>query len=96
LASETVRVSRETKRLLEELRARIVLETGRRPSIQEIVDAAVAIAAERRDELLRRLGAWRPLTVEEAERLLEEHEISLPCSDVVEDMERALYGERHR
>ena len=66
-ASETVRVSSITRRRLEELRARLVLETGRRYTIQEIVDAAVAVAARMRDELLRELGGWKPLRREEAE-----------------------------
>lgn len=91
--SETVRVSRHTRRRLEELRARLVLETGRRYTIQELVDAAVALAARMRDELLRELGAWSPLSPEEAEKLLDEHTVELPVDDVEEDIDKVLYGE---
>jgi len=91
-ASETVRVSSHTKRVLEELRARLTLETGRRLSLQELVDAAVAVAARRRNELLRELGLWRPLSREEAERLLDELTIDADVEDVEEDLDRVLYG----
>lgn len=92
-ASETVRVSRETRRLLERLRASLALETGRRVTIQEIVDAAVSIAARRREELLRELGGWRPLAREEAERLLDELAIDADVEDVEKDLREALYGD---
>ena len=92
-ASETVRVSSITRRRLEELRARLVLETGRRYTIQEIVDAAVAVAARMRDELLRELGVWKPLRREEAEKLLDTYSVDIPVEDVEEDIDRVLYGE---
>ena len=92
-ASETVRVSRRTRRLLERLRASVALETGRKVTLQEIVDAAVAVAARRREELLRELGAWRPLPREEAERLLDELAIDADVEDVEKDLREALYGD---
>ncbi len=92
-ASETVRVSRRTRQLLERLRASVTLETGRKVTIQEIVDAAVSIAARRREELLRELGAWRPLAREEAERLLDELAIDADVEDVERDLREALYSD---
>ncbi|ABM80520.1 hypothetical protein [Hyperthermus butylicus] len=86
-------MSRITRQRLEELRARLVLETGKRYTIQEIVDAAVAIAARMRDELLRELGAWEPLSRDEAEKLLDMYSIDLPVEDVEEDIDKVLYGE---
>jgi len=93
VVSETVRISGSARKLLEELRARIVLETGKRITLQDIVDAAIHLASRRRDELLRELGLWRPLSRREAEKLLDEHTIGLEVDDVERDMREVLYAE---
>ncbi len=56
------------------------------------MDAAVALAARMKDELIKELRAWKPLPREEAERLLEEHTIGLPVEDVEKDLARVLYS----
>jgi hypothetical protein len=45
-----------------------------------------------KDELLRELGAWKPLSRREAEELLDTHSIDLPVEDVEKDLGRVLYG----
>ena len=91
--AETVRISRGAKQLLEELRARLLLEAGVRVTLQELVDAAVALAAARSEELLEILGGRkRRLSPEEAERLLDELSFDGGPEDVEEDLERTLYA----
>ncbi len=91
--AETVRISRGAKQLLEELRARLLLEAGVRVTLQELVDAAVALAAARSEELVKMLGGrGRRLSLEEAERLLDELSIDGGPEDVEEDLERTLYA----
>lgn len=92
-ASETVRIGRLARRRLEELRARLSLETGRRFTLQEIVDAAILLAARMPEELMKELGLWKPLERGEAERLLAEYELDADVEDVEEDLRRVLYGE---
>jgi len=93
MGSEVIRISREAKRELERLQARLVMETGRKHSLQELVDAAIRVALRRREELLGELGEWRPLSREEAEKLLEMYSIEADVEDVEEDMKEVLYPE---
>ena len=89
----TIKVDREVKALLDELQASISSETGRRPRLQDIVAAALRVAARRREELLRELeGAeWRPMGRGEAERLLDELSFEGP-EDASERVDEALYS----
>lgn len=91
--SEVVRVSREAKRELERLQARLVIEAGRKYSLQELVDAAIRVALRRQEELLEELGEWRPLSREEAEKLLDMYSIDADVEDVEKDMKEVLYPE---
>ena len=88
-----MRVSREAKRELERLQARLVIEAGRKYSLQELVDAAIRVALRRQEELLEELGEWRPLGRGEAEKLLDMYSIDADVEDVEKDMKEVLYPE---
>ena len=90
-AAQSVKLSVEAKRLLEELQARLLLETGKRYTLQDILSAAVRLAWRRRGELLAELEGWRPLGREEAEKLLEEYSFEGP-EDASLEVDRVLYG----
>ncbi len=69
--STSVKMSEETKRLINRLQARIVLATGRKPSQQEILDQILRLASEDEEELIRRLsGVKLPLSSREIELLM--------------------------
>ncbi len=89
--AQSVKLSAEAKRLLEELQARLLLETGKRYTLQDILSAAVRLAAKRRAELLAELEGWRPLSKEEAESLLDEYSFEGPEESSLE-VDRVLYG----
>ena len=92
-AAASVKLDPASKRLLEELQARLLLETGRRYRLQDILAAAVRLAARRRDELLAELeGGWRPLTREEAERLLDKYSFDGGPEDASREIDEVLYG----
>jgi len=89
----SIKLDPESKRLLDELQARLLLETGEKHRLQDIVAAALRLAARRRGELLDELGAagWRPLPRREAERLLDE--LSFEAGeDASTSVDEALYG----
>ncbi len=88
-----MRVSREAKRELERLQARLVIEAGHKYSLQELVDAAIRVALRRQEELFEELGEWRPLSREEAEKLLDMYSIDAGVEDVEKDMKEVLYPE---
>ena len=90
-AAQSVKLSMEAKRMLEELQARLLLETGKRYTLQDILSAAVRLAARRRGELIAELEGWRPLSGEEAEKLLEEYSFEGP-EDASTEVDRVLYG----
>lgn len=88
----SVKIDAASKRLLEELQARLLLEAGERYSLQEILAAAVRLAARRRGELLAELrGGWRPMSAEEASRLIEEYGFEGP-EDASTEIDEVLYG----
>ena len=76
---QSVKIDAASKRLLEELQARLVLETGKRYRMQDILAAALWAAARRRSELIAELdGGWKPLDEREAEKLLEDYSFEGP------------------
>ncbi len=88
----SVKLDSTAKRLLEELQARILLETGVRYRLQDILAAALRLAARRRDEILAELqGGWKPLSPEEAEKLLEEYSFEGP-REASKEIDKVLYG----
>jgi hypothetical protein len=69
--STSVKMSEETKRLVDRLQARIVLATGRKPSQQEILDQILRLASEDEEDLIRRLsGVKLPLSSREIKELM--------------------------
>ncbi len=89
----TVKLSRDMRELLEKLRAEIMLKYGERLSVQSLLEAAIRLAWRRREELARELGAWKPLSREDAEKLLDEAETDLGVTETVDDIDRVVYGE---
>ena len=87
-----MKISREARRMLEELQAAAAAELGSRPRLQDIVEAALRIAWRRRRELLEELGAWKPL--EDPERLLEELSVDLGVSDSHAEIDEIVYARR--
>jgi hypothetical protein len=93
--STSVKISGESKRLIDTLQARIVIATGKKISQQELLDALVRLSTEREDEILGLIaGARLPLPPEEAEKLM-----SLPTDWGVETREEEidahLYGPKN-
>ena len=69
----SVRLSREGKELLEKLQALVEYRLGKRYSLQDVLDAAVKLAARRIAELVTELeGGGGRFSRSEAEKLLEE------------------------
>jgi hypothetical protein len=87
-----VKLDPGSKRILDELQARLLLETGRRHRLQDILAAAIRVAARRREELLRELSEeWKPLARSEAEKLLDELSFDAD-EDASTRVDEALYG----
>ncbi len=88
----SVKLPRAAKRLLEELQARIAIETGTRYNLQDILAASIRVAARHSGELIEELkGGWRPMSPEEAEKLLEELSFEGP-REASREVDRVLYG----
>ena len=67
-----MKISVESKRLIDTLQARLVITTGKKISQQELLDTLVRLTAEREDELFRLIAGVRlPLPPEEVEKLME-------------------------
>jgi len=69
--STSVKISGESKRLLDILQARLVIAIGKKISQQELLDTLVRLSAEREDELFGLIAGVRlPLPPEEFEKLM--------------------------
>ncbi|MEM2144237.1 MAG: hypothetical protein QW279_02670 [Candidatus Jordarchaeaceae archaeon] len=90
--STSVKISEESKRILEAIQARIVLKTGRKLSQQELLDMMVKSFDGRDEELIKLLGIVRfPLLPEEIEKLMEiPEDWGVETSE--EEIDRLLYG----
>ncbi len=70
--STSVKISGESKRLLDTLQAKLVIATGKKISQQELLDKLMKFSTEREDELFRLITGIRlPLPPEEIEALME-------------------------
>ncbi len=70
--STSVKISRESKRLLDKLQARLVITTGKKVSQQELLDTLMRFSTEREDEFFGLItGVRLPLPPEETEELME-------------------------
>jgi len=69
--STSVKMSGESKRLLDTLQARLVIATGKKISQQELLDTLVRLSTEREHELFGLIAGVRlPLPPEEVEKLM--------------------------
>jgi len=69
--STSVKISRESKRILDTLQAKLLLTTGKKISQQDLLDKLVRFSAERDDELFRLIAGVRlPLPPKEADKLM--------------------------
>ena len=70
--STSVKISGESKRLLDILQARLVIVTGKKISQQELLDRLMKFSTEREDEFFGLItGVRLPLPPEETEELME-------------------------
>ncbi|MFQ6095742.1 MAG: hypothetical protein ACE5NN_06330 [Candidatus Bathyarchaeia archaeon] len=66
-----MKISGDSKRLLDILQARLVIATGKKISQQELLDTLVRLSTEREDELFRLIAGVRlPLPPDEFEKLM--------------------------
>ena len=92
----SVKMSAETKKLLDRLQAKLVLSTGKKPSQEELLDTIVRLSSEREEELLARVTGVRfPFSEREAEAVMK-----LPTDwgavTREQDIDRVLYGKGTR
>lgn len=88
--STTVRIREEDKAKLDQLQAKITLETGEKPSLEEVLHRLVELGEERELELVQQAQA-RSLTDNEKEKVLEAtHDLGFPTRE--EDIDDILYG----
>lgn len=89
-----IRVSDETKELLDRLQARITLDTGEKPTLGNLVEKLAMLGFEERERLARELGvAWRPMTDEEFEAWQEDFTQDWGVETSEEEIDRVLYEE---
>jgi hypothetical protein len=70
--STSVKISGESKRLLDILQARLVIVTGKKISQQELLDRLMKFSTEREDEFFGLItGVRLPLPPEEIEELMD-------------------------
>jgi len=70
--STSVKISRESKRLLDILQARLVIATGKKISQQDLLDSLMRFSTEREDELFGLItGVRLPLPPKQIEELME-------------------------
>lgn len=70
--STSVKISGESKRLLDILQAKLVITTGKKISQQELLDKLMKFSTEREDELFRLITGIRlPLPPKKIEELME-------------------------
>lgn len=89
-----IRVSDDTKELLDRLQARITLDTGEKPTFGDLVEKLVLLGFQERERLERELGlAWRPLSAEEIEAWQEGFVEDWGVETSEEEIDRILYEE---
>ncbi|MHB8584873.1 MAG: hypothetical protein ACYDDF_03435 [Thermoplasmatota archaeon] len=85
----TVRLQDEDKRFLDELQAKILLRTGQRISLDDLLHRLVAVAEEHEDEVIVENESPR-LTEAEIRAALKPIDFGVETSE--EDIDRILYG----
>lgn len=90
----SVRISDDTKELLDRLQARITLDTGAKPTFGELLEKLVLLGFRERERLERALGAaWRPLSRAEAEAWMEKFGEDWGVETGEEEIDSILYKE---
>ncbi|GBC72172.1 hypothetical protein HRbin02_01969 [Candidatus Calditenuaceae archaeon HR02] len=92
VASESVKVRRDVKRMIDILQAEATLATGCKVSQEALLAEVVRIAVERKEELFRRLGRVRRLKDEEADEVLEAISADWGVETSEGEIDRVLYG----
>ncbi len=92
--STSVKISVESKRLLDTLQARLIIATGKKVSQQELLDTLVRLSTEREDELFSLItGVRLPLPPEEYEKLMETP-TDWGVETTEEEIDTHLYGRK--
>lgn len=87
----TVKLGRRAREELERLRARLQLESGVKPTVQELVEALIRLGWRRRGELVAELGGgWKP--VRNPEELIDSLAADLGTTDAASEVDKVLYG----
>lgn len=88
--STTVRIRDEDKERLDRLQAKITLETGEKPSLEEVLHRLVELAEVHEDDLTGTARA-SPFTEQEKEQVLEaRHDLGFTTRE--EEIDEVLYG----
>ncbi len=92
--STAIRVSEETKELLDRLQARITMDTGEKPTFGKLVEKLTMLGFQERERLERELGVgWHPLTADEIEAWQDGFVQDWGVETSEEEIDRVLYEE---
>jgi len=88
----SVKITEDTKNILDALQARITLRAKTRVSQQRLLEEAIKLSEENEDQLIRRLtGAKTPTTPEEIEKYLSKpRDWGVDTNE--DDIDHHLYG----
>ena len=88
----SVKITEDTKNILDALQARIMLRAKTRVSQQRLLEEAIKLSEENEDQLIRRLtGVKTPATPEEIERYLSKpRDWGVDTNE--DDIDHYLYG----
>jgi len=91
--STTVRIGREYKKKLDRLQARLFIKTGKRISLQRLLELAVSLSIESEEELIGSISNDLQLSEDEVKEILASpRDWGVVTSE--EEIDRELYGER--
>jgi hypothetical protein len=90
----TVKLDENRKEALDRFLASLMLKSGVKVSLQEIVGLMVDYSLENRDELLKRIRKLPPLEDDPAWKMLKEPD-NWGVDDASEKIDEYLYGEPH-
>jgi hypothetical protein len=89
--ASTVRISQDAKTRLGRLQRSWHQVRGKPPTQQELLDAILVYLENHKEEFLKET-AWRPLNVDEIQRL--EQRLQVPTGDIHPyDIDEVVYGE---
>lgn len=95
MASASIKVEGDTKRLLDELQAELTQQVGRKVTLQEVTKVVAELAAQDRERLLAAfVDRPRKLTKAQVDRLLSLR-VDAPFHLEPEEMDDLIYGFPH-